>query len=249
MSGSQVVVRPVRFTDRVDKVAAFLQLIGLVRRIESTSGGWVELVGDAGMVALHDADSALFEHPRGQTYLAFEADDVDDLASRLRVAGFHDAAVHDEDYGRVLTVTDPLGQLLNVDEHADDLYGYRVVEGGAPRTGLRVVPVRFADDAAAYAVFLRALGLSGEPDESFALFEAAGGAHGAVGVHHRHSDLPFPDGPGARVHLTFVTTEDLAALAGRLDAAGFASRRTDEEFGSFLDLTDPDGTSVQVRRA
>lgn len=247
MSG--IVVRPVRFTDRVEEMASFLELIGLVRRVESTRGGWVELVGRAGMVALHDADSALFEHPVGQTYLAFEADDVEPLATSLRSAGFTDAAVHDEDYGRVLTVTDPLGQLLNVDEHSDDRYGYRVVEGGAPRGELRVVPVRFTDGYDEYAAFLRALGLTGETDPSFALFEAAGGEHGAVGVHHLAGDLPFQDGPGARVHLTFATREDLDDLAARLSGAGFASTRTDEDFGSFLDLTDPDGASVQVHGA
>ena len=36
MSG--IVVRPVRFTDRVEEMASFLELIGLVRRVESTRG-------------------------------------------------------------------------------------------------------------------------------------------------------------------------------------------------------------------
>ena len=122
--------------------------------------------------------------------------------------------------------------------------------GGAPRPGLRVVPVRFTADAASYAGFLRAFGLSGQPDPSFAVFEAAAGAHGAVGVHHVYSDdLPIAGGPGAGVHPTFATTEDLEVLAARLAAAGFPSTRTDEDFGSFLDLTDPDGMSVQVHTA
>jgi len=246
MSGSRIVVRPVRFTDRVEEVAAFLELIGLMRRVETTSGGWVELAADAGVVALHDTAAALTEHPSGQTYLAFEAGDVDDVATRLHAAGSADASVHDEDYGRVLTVTDPLGEVVDVDEHTEDPYGYRVVEGGVPRAGLRVVPVRFTDGHEEYAGFLRALGLTGESDPSFARFDAADGAHGSVGVHHLPADLPFPDGPGVRVHLTFATTEDLDALAARLEVAGVPSTRTDEDFGSFLDLTDPDGASVQV---
>ena len=38
-----IVVRPVRFTDRVPEMRAFLELLGLSPRIESTHGTWVEL--------------------------------------------------------------------------------------------------------------------------------------------------------------------------------------------------------------
>jgi len=39
-----IVVRPVRFTDNIEPMQAFLELIGLRPRIESVGGGWVDLV-------------------------------------------------------------------------------------------------------------------------------------------------------------------------------------------------------------
>jgi hypothetical protein len=53
-----IVVRPVRFTDNIEPMQAFLELIGLRPRIESVGGGWVDLVADGGLVALHSAAAA-----------------------------------------------------------------------------------------------------------------------------------------------------------------------------------------------
>jgi hypothetical protein len=50
-----IVVRPVRFTDNIEPMRAFLELIGLRPRIESVGGGWIDLVADGGMIALHSA--------------------------------------------------------------------------------------------------------------------------------------------------------------------------------------------------
>ena len=48
-----IVVRPVRFTDDVPAMQAFLELLGLQPRIEFNRPGWVDLAGSAGLVALH----------------------------------------------------------------------------------------------------------------------------------------------------------------------------------------------------
>lgn len=245
-----LVVRPVRFTDDVPAMRRFLETIGLVPRIEAEAGGWVDMVSGGGMVALHSAASSNTGGQPGQTTLSFEADDVDALASALSAAGCPGVSVHDESYARVLEVTDPLGDPVVVDERSDDLYGYRTHDG-SPREGLRVVPVRFTDGARDYARFLRALGLTGEPDESYALFAASGGAHGYVGVHHVYDEvLPIVVGNGASSHLTFTTPEDMDDVAARLRAAGYEDARvTREDFGDFVTVTDPDGQTVQVHEA
>lgn len=244
---ARLVVRPVRFTDQVEEMRDLLQLLGLVVAVEGDRGGWSELVAGHGMVALHAASGSQIGARSGQTTLSFQTDDADRLAQALRTAGFDDAHVYDEGYGRVLGVTDPLGEEVAVDEYSDDLYGYRLVESGDPDPALTVVPVRFTDDAVAYARFLRALGLTGDPDPDYSTFETPS-AHGLVGVHRRYDPLPIVGGPGAAAHLTFLTTRDLRPIEQRLRAAGHGFERVDEDFGSFLDVVDPDGMSVQVHR-
>ena len=107
---SAVVVRPVRFTDDVKAMQAFLEAMGLRPRIEAEAGGWVDMVAGGGMVALHSAASSATGGKPGQTSLSFEADDLTSLANQLREAGCEGVSVHDEAYGKVLTCSDPLGQ-------------------------------------------------------------------------------------------------------------------------------------------
>ena len=49
-------------------------------------------------------------------------------------------------------------------------------------------------------------------------------------------------------HLTFAIAGGLDELQQALEAQGFALTRFDEDFGSFIDITDPDGQSVQVHQ-
>lgn len=253
MSGSQkIVVRPVRFTDHVKAMQVFLELLGLRPRVESTAGGWIDMVCGAGMVALHDAASSESGAPSGQTTLSFEADDIDALAARLVEAGVSDVAVYDESYGRVLTCTDPLGDPLAVDERADDLYGY-VLHPMAPPSSLRVSPVRFADPSGDYGGFLSALGLTacGAADEWYATYAAAGGDHGVVGL-HRVPDAGEIAGVVAgrtAVKLTFESPEPVDDLAGRLLGEGYTAEVRHDSFGSFLTVVDPDGQQVEVHQA
>lgn len=46
---------------------------------------------------------------------------------KLHDAGFSDAHIIDEAYGRALAVTDPQGESVYVNERMQDTYGYRVV--------------------------------------------------------------------------------------------------------------------------
>jgi hypothetical protein len=51
MSSHSVVVRPVRFTERLDQMRGVLETLGLQARVESEQGGWLDMVAGAGMVA------------------------------------------------------------------------------------------------------------------------------------------------------------------------------------------------------
>ncbi len=250
-----IVVRPVRFTNDVARMQAFLEAVGLRPRIEARGGGWVDLIADSGMVALHDAATSAIGAKPGQTCLSFEANDVDQLADQLRDAGVPDVTVDDEAYRRVLSCTDPLGDQIWVDGRTDDLYGYRTHPESRPEAGLSVVPVRFTDPQGAYADWLIALGLTriGESNESYVMFDAGDGKHGYVGLHHVYTqdpaDLPIVEGHGS-AHLTFATHEHLDAVAARLVDAGHGDAHVIvEDFGSMLSVTDPDGQEVQVHEA
>lgn len=246
MNGApEIVVRPLRFTDRLPAMRAFLELLGLRPRIESDGGAWLDLVGAAGMVALHTAATSDVGAASGETKLSFEVADAEALRARLTDGGY-DATVYDEAYGRVVEVTDPLGAAVMIDERSDDLYGY--LRHDVPDSGVAppvVVPVRFTDDAEGYHRFLGGCGLTGTPAPGgYATYDSGG--HGLVGVHYVYGDdLPIL-GDGAACHLTLATGEDLAEVQARLEVAGHRYERIDEDFGSFLDITDPDGQSVQV---
>lgn len=118
-------VRPVRFTDDVAAMRRFLEAMGLRARITSDGGGWVDLTAAAGLVGLHDAASSATGTAAGVTTLSFESEEpLEILLDRLHAAGFADAHIVDEAYGRVLVVTDPDGVEVHVDEVMSDLYGY-----------------------------------------------------------------------------------------------------------------------------
>jgi hypothetical protein len=247
---SRIVVRPLRFTDDIPGMRRFLELVGLRPRIESTGGGWVDLVGGGGMVALHTAASSDTGGLAGQTRLSFETDDLDGLAASLKARDVPEVAVYDEAYGRALSCRDPAGDLITVDERITDMYGYRQHAGEAPSTPT-VAPVRYCDPAGPYGGFLRALGLarSGPPSESYVTYAAAEGAGGVVALHHvQESEPPLVSGP-APVQLSLQSSEALEAIADRLEDAGFAPFTWADEWGPALSVTDPDGQPVTVRAA
>jgi hypothetical protein len=195
------VLRPVRFTDDVDAMRAFLELLGLASRIESERGGWVDMVAGSGMVALHDAATSATGGRPGQTSVSFEVEHADVFAARLRDAGV-DATIYDEAYGRVLQLRLPDGAHVVVDERQSDLYGYRLLDA-RPDPGTTVV-----------------CGWSGDPTvlASLGLAETGRGtwtAPAAGEVEH-----------GGVERLALRTAEPLDVVQERLTAAVTRSART-----------------------
>lgn len=244
MNQTAVVVRPLRFTDHIDAMRAFLEVLGLRPRVESEAGGWIDLVAGAGMVALHGAETSDTGGQPGETRLSFECGDLESLASRLKRAGYGDANVWDESYGRVLSVTDPLGDQLWVDGYDGDNYGFRVHEPERDRRW-SVLPVRFADPAGPVGDFLTALGLPPRAEGANEHWRVWGGHTGLVALHTPAADNGIVEGPAA-VRLSFETAEPLDEVAQRLSAAGHPAQVRPEVFGEALYVRDPDGQEVVI---
>ncbi len=153
-----VVIRPLRFTDHVTEMRAFLETLGLQARIESERGGWVDMLAGRGMVALHSAASSSTGGKPGQTDLSFEAEDVDRLKEEFKQAGYADAVIWDEAYGRVLRVAGPDGVHIHIDERSDDLYGYKLNETRPDERWL-VTPQLDQQEESAWRGFLAVVGL------------------------------------------------------------------------------------------
>jgi hypothetical protein len=197
---NDVVIRPLRFSADVDAMRAFLETLGLNSLIESERGGWTVLLAGRGAVSLHDAATSDTGGQPGQTSLTFEAEDIDELKDTLANAGYDDATIWDEAFGRVLSATAPDGTKLWIDERSKDTYGYKV-HRTRPDDRWSVTPGLLGVDQATWARLLDVLGT-------------------AQRVYY---------GPGAEyaVRLELTTTEDLGDVQQRLVAAGYASTRTD----------------------
>ncbi|WP_112240735.1 VOC family protein [Kribbella monticola] len=213
---NDILIRPLRFSADLAAMWEFLELLGLRSRIESERGGWVDMIGGRGMVALHDSAASAMGAAPGHTTLSFEADDIDDLKDRLIAAGYEDATIWDEAYGRVLSVTPSGGVQIWFDERAEDLYGYKVHDG-APDPRWSVKPRLTGADEAEWERFLAVLGggqsvYYGSPADAFA------------------------------VRIDLDTTEELGAVAERVAGGGYEVRREADR----LIVADPDGQTVVV---
>jgi hypothetical protein len=217
-SMNEVVIRPLRFSADITAMREFFEVLGLRARIESERGGWVDMVAGRGMVALHDSATSSTGGLPGQTVLSFEADDLDELQERLEAAGFEDVTVWDEAYGRVMSLKVAGETGSAIDERSTDLYGYKLHDA-RPDTRWSVTPRLDGVDQPAWQRFLTTLG--GD-----------------------NAELVSYGSPAAEfgVLLELGTTESLADVIQRLQAAGYEPTRTEDGFT----VEDPDGQTVRV---
>jgi len=110
-------VMPIRYVRDVEAAARFYAALGLTVTTRQRGGGWLELTGSGGILALHEAAEG------GTAELALLADEpLEDVVRQLRAAGFEPGPILDEAYGRSLRLTDPDGVELLVNEHDTSLY-------------------------------------------------------------------------------------------------------------------------------
>jgi catechol 2,3-dioxygenase-like lactoylglutathione lyase family enzyme len=110
---------PIRYTTDVAAMTRFYEALGLEVGSVSRPGGWIELPAEGGMLAVHRSSG----DDVGRCELAFEADEpLDDVAARLRAAGFAPGPVIDEGFGHSLRVPDPDGVWVQINRYDRDLY-------------------------------------------------------------------------------------------------------------------------------
>ena len=126
--------------------------------------------------------------------------------------------IWDEAYGPVMSVTVSGDTGSAIDERTKDLYGYKMHDARADERW-SVTPQLQGVDQPAWQRFLEALG--GD-----------------------NAQLVTYGPPAAEygVRLDFGTTEDLAEVVRRLEAAGYAPTRTEDG----ITVEDPDGQLVRV---
>ena len=120
MGDASITLMPVVYVRRMAESLAFYRSLGLTTRHEGPT--WSELtLGDA-VLALHRTN----EKPSGaQTMaLAFVTRvPLEALVRRLRTAGLHQPLdIADEAYGRSVTLRDPDGHSIRINEHDPDLH-------------------------------------------------------------------------------------------------------------------------------
>ena len=112
-------VVPIRYTADVAAARRFYLALGLRAGAESRPGAWAELPAASGMLALHAAT----DREAGVCELAFETDEpLEEVARRLREAGFEPGPVLDENHGRSVRVRDPDGVWVQVNVLDRELY-------------------------------------------------------------------------------------------------------------------------------
>lgn len=116
-------IMPVRYTDDIAALTRFCGVLGLTTNTASRAGSWVDLTAAGGMLGLHIASTAEETTAVGRCELSFQTDEpLEDVLDRLRAAGYLDAHIVDEAFGRSLRVTDPDGVPIQVDESDPSLY-------------------------------------------------------------------------------------------------------------------------------
>ena len=116
-------VLPVRYTNDIDALIGFYRALGLELNTASRGGAWADMTAAGGMLGLHVSTAAQPPRPTGACELSFEADErLEEILVRLHTAGYVDAHIIDEAFGRSLRVTDPDGVRVQVNESDPALY-------------------------------------------------------------------------------------------------------------------------------
>ncbi len=116
-------VMPIRYVEDVATTETFYATLGLNPDVRSRSGNWSEIGGSGGLVALHTAAAATPPRRPGDLDLCLVTEEaLETVASRLDSAGYPHDGIADENFGRLLRVTDPDGLQIQINEHDPSLY-------------------------------------------------------------------------------------------------------------------------------
>lgn len=111
-------VMPIRFVRDIEAAAQFYKALGLLTTATQRSGGWMELTGDGGILALHRAT----DEDESTELSLLTTEPLEQVVRRLILAGFEAGAILDESFGRSMRVIDPDGVSVQINEHDTELY-------------------------------------------------------------------------------------------------------------------------------
>jgi catechol 2,3-dioxygenase-like lactoylglutathione lyase family enzyme len=115
-------VMPIRYVADIEASQRFYAALGLAPDVSSRSGNWSELSGGGGILALHTLRQAA-SPPAARLELCFVTEEpLEALTARLEGEGIDHSGIVDENFGRLLRVTDPDGLVIQINEHDAELY-------------------------------------------------------------------------------------------------------------------------------
>jgi hypothetical protein len=116
-------VMPIRYVTDIGASQRFYAVLGLDPDLASRSGNWSELVANGGILALHSQRQAAAASESSMLELCFVIEEpLETLAARLEGEGIDHSGIVDENFGRLLRVTDPDGMVIQINEHDPELY-------------------------------------------------------------------------------------------------------------------------------
>lgn len=115
-----MIVQPIRYTSDVAALTRFYEVLGLAVGDRTRTGGWQELPGTSGRLAVHEAGSG---SAPGSCELSFATEEaLDVVRQRIVAAGYEAEAVVDESFGHSLGVRDPDGVRVQINANDRELY-------------------------------------------------------------------------------------------------------------------------------
>lgn len=127
-------VTPIRFVRNIELANRFYSTLGLFENAAATSGTWADMRGDGGQLGLHIAEADTSHAEAGAVALQFTTDEkLEFAAKRLKDAGYKPSDIMDETFGRYITVQDPDGYLIQVNEVDEEFsnLSYEIRESAA----------------------------------------------------------------------------------------------------------------------
>jgi catechol 2,3-dioxygenase-like lactoylglutathione lyase family enzyme len=115
-----VIVMPIVYVSDLERSSAFYERLGFRSTTTSRAGGWLELTSAGGILALHHADP-LPRDLAARVELALVATaPLEEIVAAFAGRGV-DVPIVDQPYGRTITLVDPDGLPITVNEHDQDL--------------------------------------------------------------------------------------------------------------------------------
>jgi hypothetical protein len=222
MTISDLTVRPIRFTARLDPWRRVVETLGGV--VISEHPGWIVFQMGSGRLALHAASA---EQPPG-TALALET--TVPLAEAVELAAQRGVpiALGETDHGTAGIVRAPDGTTFTLDIPTPAPPG-----AAATLEQLTVLQLWYSADTSMVATVLEGVGarrrIVGD-DHGWIDFTCAGG-----GLSAAHRDRT------PRVELAFEWDGDVEDVQALLAGAGIPSAVIDESYGRTVQIKDPDG--------